>query len=96
MDCCSERLENAQVTVGDHEDGIRNALCGVVKGASGKNVLEVKCSSNMNERYVSVLRIGTITLCEVKVMGSPSLLQEVEPSGEFLQPFLESKYSVIM
>ena len=84
MDCCSNMLENVQVTVGDNEDGIRNELCGIVRGARGRNVLEVKCPSMLDGRYVTVLKAAkeALTLCEVKVMGVSSEAQDVIMPGQ--------------
>ena len=72
-DCCSERLSNAQVTVGDAADGKGNALCGNAGVTKGKWKIEVNCAKKLEGRYVTVtVANGALTLCEVEVIGKAS------------------------
>ena len=70
-DCCSERLNDVQVTVG-YSSHMRNPLCGTFQQATGRRVLEIKCSKPLQGRYVTVsIPRPMLSLCEVQVMGVP-------------------------
>ena len=70
QDCCSERLNNVQVTVGDARNGKRNDVCGIFRKAKGTRILEITCVTPLQGRYVTVSTpTPTLTLCEVQVMG---------------------------
>ena len=70
-DCCSERLSNAQVTIGNSADGKGNAVCGKAGDTKGKKKIEVNCARKLEGRYVTVTVPNNIlTLCEVEVMGT--------------------------
>ena len=71
-DCCSERLSNAQVTIGNTPNGKGNAVCGNAGVSTGKERIEVICAKKLEGRYVTVTVPNNIlTLCEVEVMGTP-------------------------
>ena len=74
-DCCSERLSNAQVTIGYAADGKGNAVCGNAGVTTGKWKIEVNCAKKLEGRYVTVtVPNNALTLCEVEVMGDPSIV----------------------
>ncbi|KAM8966348.1 fucolectin-like [Pelodytes ibericus] len=65
-DCCSQRLEGAEIRVGDSPNH-DNPICGIVSDVSkDKNVF---CCHGMSGRYVSVTipRTEYLSLCEVEV-----------------------------
>ena len=71
-DCCSERLSNAQVTIGNAAEGNGNAVCGNAGVTTGKWKIEVNCAKKLEGRYVTVtVPNNVLTLCEVEVMGIP-------------------------
>ena len=84
QDCCSDRLNNVQVTVGDSSDGKGNAVCGKYGTASGKRVLEITCSKPLHGRYVTVSTpTPMMTLCEVEVMGDSRAMSLPSGPGKF-------------
>ncbi|XP_077990580.1 uncharacterized protein LOC144444904 [Glandiceps talaboti] len=73
QDCCSERLLNAEVRVGDSEDMSANTRCGELVGADRVNdeTLTFPCDGLVTGRYVSVQlvdRTDYLNICEVRVM----------------------------
>ncbi|XP_071945662.1 uncharacterized protein [Antedon mediterranea] len=71
-DCCSDRLNNAQVRVGDNEDVMSNAECG--EAFTLEDITNVPspariCNGDegLQGRYVSVNVNNYLTLCEVEV-----------------------------
>ena len=70
-DCCSERLSNFVITVGNNPKGTENAVC--ARGANTRNIrsFDLNCPANMVGRYVQITIPGpqALTLCEVKVYG---------------------------
>ncbi|XP_032893963.1 fucolectin-like [Amblyraja radiata] len=78
-DCCSDRLQGAEIRIGDSvsNDDNRNRLCGTVDSVS-LITLNFNCGGIVG-RYVTIIIPGynkTLTLCEVDIIGSelPSLL----------------------
>lgn len=71
-DCCSERLNNVKVTVGDDPTGMNNLLCGSAGNTTEVNPINVKCSSILSGQYVHIRIPGPqfLTICEVEVIGS--------------------------
>ncbi|CAH1256177.1 TECPR2 [Branchiostoma lanceolatum] len=70
-DCCSERLENFKVYVGDNPEVTANPTCGGPQSVVGKDVITVNCGG-LTGRYVGIALSGVmrfLTLCEVKVFG---------------------------
>lgn len=72
MDCCSDRLNNVKVAVGDDPAGASSNICGQVANMKDVPVTVVHCPEPLIGRYVRVsLPVGLLTLCEVQVMGNP-------------------------
>ncbi|XP_033097895.1 deleted in malignant brain tumors 1 protein-like [Anneissia japonica] len=72
-DCCSDRLNNAQVRVGDNEDVMSNAECG--PAFTMEDITDVRypfriCNEGVQGRYVSVNVNNYLTLCEVEVFDT--------------------------
>nr|XP_006824442.1 PREDICTED: uncharacterized protein LOC100372851 [Saccoglossus kowalevskii] len=79
MDCCSFKLDGAEIRVGDDPDALQdNALCDTRLTKSGVNKIETielfcKCDSYLTGRYVSVqLRqiVRNLSLCEVEIFAT--------------------------
>ncbi|XP_070555089.1 fucolectin-like [Ptychodera flava] len=74
-DCCSFRIKNAEIRVGDSEIFQDNPVCGMITGSMAKeNPIHIRCGCQtpMQGRYVSVQLIDVeqqLTLCEVEVMA---------------------------
>ncbi|XP_072855761.2 fucolectin-1 isoform X1 [Pogona vitticeps] len=74
QDCCSERIQGAQIHVGDSlaNHGRCNSVCGTITNGSAGS-LSIVCCERRKGRYVSVLIPGreeSLTLCELEVYGS--------------------------
>ena len=73
QDCCSERLNNFIISVGESDIGSENPFC-VSDGGNTTNKYEIvnKCESAMSGRYVHVMVKGYMefALCEIQVYGS--------------------------
>ena len=78
LDCCSNRLSNYFVTVGDKADGTGSTFCGSQGGdTSGKYRIVVKCTTPLKGRYVHVILPGSkriLSLCEIEVNGERELI----------------------
>nr|XP_002741091.1 PREDICTED: uncharacterized protein LOC100373294 [Saccoglossus kowalevskii] len=79
QDCCADKLLNAEVRVGNSENIIDNAVCGVrvSESTTTKETIDIICACGqpVTGRYVSVQLIGVteeLTLCEVEVSALPS------------------------
>ena len=73
QDCCSERLNNFIISVGDSEIGTENQFCVLDGGdTTGKYEIINKCTTPIRGRYVHVMVKGTrdFALCEIQVNGS--------------------------
>ncbi|XP_077147953.1 fucolectin-7-like [Ranitomeya variabilis] len=73
-DCCEERLNGAEVLVGDSlaNEGNNNKRCAVVKEIPRGRSHTVQCN-NMVGRYVTITlprRAEYLSLCEVQVFGT--------------------------
>ncbi|XP_077998636.1 uncharacterized protein LOC144451619 [Glandiceps talaboti] len=73
QDCCSERLLNAEVRVGNSENIGENTRCGELVGSDRVNdeTLIFQCDGLVSGRYVSVQlvdRADFLHVCEVEVM----------------------------
>ncbi|XP_070531682.1 uncharacterized protein [Ptychodera flava] len=75
-DCCTHRIKNAQIRVGDSENFEDNPICGImVLGKMSKEqpiVIRCGCETPMRGRYVSVQLIDKtqmLTICEFEVMA---------------------------
>ncbi|XP_072550442.1 uncharacterized protein [Salminus brasiliensis] len=72
-DCCSERLDGAEIRIGDslENDGKDNPLCATVSSIPAGQTKHYECSSLLEGSYVTVVlpREGTLSLCEVEVFG---------------------------
>ncbi|XP_047455193.1 fucolectin-5 [Mugil cephalus] len=74
QDSFSERLNDAEIRIGDSLDnnGNNNHRCGVITSTLGGEVIEMQCNG-MDGRYVNIVipnREEFLTLCEVEVYGS--------------------------
>ncbi|XP_055757085.1 uncharacterized protein LOC129835473 [Salvelinus fontinalis] len=81
-DCCSERLNGAEIRIGNslENNGINNPRCVVISLIQAGETKTVQCNE-MEGRYVVVVipdRNEYLTLCEVEVYGTPRV-----PTGEF-------------
>ncbi|KAE8599806.1 hypothetical protein XENTR_v10017335 [Xenopus tropicalis] len=76
-DCCSERLQGAEIRVGDSADN-NNPVCGTVRDTT-QATITLFCHG-LDGRYVSVVIPGReefLNICEVEVYGEESVSQEV-------------------
>ncbi|XP_030044321.1 LOW QUALITY PROTEIN: uncharacterized protein LOC115458582 [Microcaecilia unicolor] len=67
-DCCSQRLKDAEIRIGDRPDN-SNPVCGNITDIRAGSITTL-CCNGMEGRYVSVVlpnRKQYLTLCEVKV-----------------------------
>lgn len=83
-DCCSERLSNFVVSVGNNPKGTGNAVCG--RGLDTRNVLtmDLTCPHFLIGRYLHIsIPEGPLTVCEVKVWGYFEGCTEVPCSREY-------------
>ena len=74
QDCCSERLNNFQITVGSSRDGEGNGIC-VSDGGNVSQKIKIinNCEPPLLGRYVHVKLMGSsrrITICEIEVYAS--------------------------
>ena len=70
VDCCSARLNNFLVTVGNDANDVGDQVCGGLENTQGKNRIEVVCPETLRGRYVTISTPKPLlTLCEVQVMG---------------------------
>ncbi|RXM27089.1 Pentraxin fusion protein [Acipenser ruthenus] len=70
-DCCHERLQGAEIRIGDSPDVSKNARCGVVTDTTPGSV-HTFCCDGLVGRYVTIMIPGrkeNLTLCEVEVYG---------------------------
>ncbi|XP_029107710.1 deleted in malignant brain tumors 1 protein-like [Scleropages formosus] len=74
-DCCSERIDGAEIRVGNslNDNGNQNPLCAVVPSIAAGQSSSFQCNWTMG-RYVNVVlpKPGILTLCEVEVNGHDS------------------------
>ncbi|XP_076842398.1 uncharacterized protein LOC143486818 isoform X2 [Brachyhypopomus gauderio] len=74
-DCCSERLDGAQIRVGTYieNEGKENPICAVVTSIPAGQTKLFECQRTLEGRYVTVVLPGngTLSLCEVEVFMSP-------------------------
>ncbi|XP_070546218.1 uncharacterized protein [Ptychodera flava] len=75
-DCCTHRIKNAQIRVGDSENFEDNPICGImVLGKMSREqpiVIRCGCETPMRGRYVSLQLIDKtqmLTICEFEVMA---------------------------
>nr|XP_002733170.2 PREDICTED: uncharacterized protein LOC100367054 [Saccoglossus kowalevskii] len=76
MDCCSFRMKNAEVRVGDSENFEDNPVCGMmVLGKRSRQetiIMNCGCGESLRGRYVSIQLIDKeqmLHFCEVEVMA---------------------------
>ena len=73
-DCCSTRLNNFRITVGNNDgDGKDNAVCVLDGGdVGGQEKITSYCDPPLWGRYLHVKLMGeaTLTLCEVQVVAA--------------------------
>ncbi|XP_074539367.1 uncharacterized protein LOC141800603 [Halichoeres trimaculatus] len=75
-DCCCNRLNGAEIRIGDRLDdnGNANPRCAVISSIPAGNSQTFQCKG-MKGRYVSIVipnRNEYLTLCEVEVSGEPA------------------------
>ncbi|XP_071234236.1 uncharacterized protein [Salvelinus alpinus] len=75
-DCCSERLDGAEIRIGNSldENGINNPRCVVIPNIPAGETYTFQCNE-MEGRYVVVVIPGqnkVLTLCELEVYGTPA------------------------
>ncbi|XP_043116131.1 uncharacterized protein si:ch211-215k15.4 [Puntigrus tetrazona] len=80
-DCCPERLDDAEIHIGDSplKEGTDNRLAGRISSIPGGRSLTLKWKKGITGRYINVVIPGKnrlLTLCEVEVYGYPA------PDGE--------------
>ncbi|XP_078060157.1 fucolectin-like [Mustelus asterias] len=73
-DCCAERLNGAEIRIGDSLDnnGNNNPKCATIKSITAGHSETFECGS-MQGRYVNILIPGRneyLTLCEVEIYGT--------------------------
>ncbi|KAJ0055569.1 hypothetical protein NL108_005416 [Boleophthalmus pectinirostris] len=77
-DCCPERLDGAQIRIGDslHNNGNDNPRCASITHIPLGNTFSFTCESGkMEGRYVNLVLPGhkkILTLCEVEVYAKPA------------------------
>ncbi|XP_041090150.1 fucolectin-like [Polyodon spathula] len=73
-DCCHERLQGAEIRIGDSTDVSKNDICGTITSTAPGSVHTI-CCNGLKGRYVNVVLPGKsqyLTLCEVEVFGVPT------------------------
>ncbi|OCT83273.1 hypothetical protein XELAEV_18025810mg [Xenopus laevis] len=89
-DCCAEKINNAEIRIGDSNDagGKQNPVCGIIKSMANGETLSFECNG-MQGQYVTVFIPGnktSLTICEVQVFGlsseAPGNLKKEEARGE--------------
>ncbi|XP_033935957.1 uncharacterized protein [Pseudochaenichthys georgianus] len=71
-DCCSDRINGAQIRVGNSLKGRPNPVCAVIPSIKAGTSKTFKCNG-MKGRYVTIVIRGRdkiLTLCEVEVTGT--------------------------
>nr|XP_006824444.1 PREDICTED: uncharacterized protein LOC102810371 [Saccoglossus kowalevskii] len=88
QDCCAQRLENAEVRVGNDGNILQNAVCGsILSGAIvAQEYIQIicACGAPIPGRYVTVQLVAKqeeLTLCEVEVFGRPVPLEQSGGGG---------------
>ncbi|XP_074652005.1 uncharacterized protein LOC141906622 [Tubulanus polymorphus] len=85
-DCCSERLHDFEVRIGNDPDHRKNQLCSTHKGAvpGGRyGLAKIKCDQKISGKYVSVEIKGDneiLTVCEIFVFQLERLKEFVPPT----------------
>ncbi|XP_037640569.1 uncharacterized protein LOC119496950 [Sebastes umbrosus] len=73
-DCCQQRLNGAEVHIGNllQDNGAANPVCALITSIPAGDTVEFQCSGGMDGRYVTIVVPGReeyLTLCEVEVYG---------------------------
>ncbi|KAI9515407.1 hypothetical protein NQZ68_026141 [Dissostichus eleginoides] len=73
-DCCAERLDGAEVHIGNslQDNGAANPVVGVISHIPAGRSLKITFTKLVEGRYVTVALLGSgrlLTLCEVEVYG---------------------------
>ena len=92
QDCCSSRLNNFQLSVGNAPDGVGSTQCIGPGDVSDMEKIEVLCPPDTIGRYVRIYtsRPVPLTLCEVEVLGSSA-------KGTLIIPlFVRSLYCLVL
>ncbi|KPP58427.1 hypothetical protein Z043_123749 [Scleropages formosus] len=87
-DCCAERINGAEIRIGDSlvDNGNQNPRCAIISSIPAGGSSTFHCSG-MKGRYVNVvlLRSEYLTLCEVEVNAVPALDEDVALNGKATQ-----------
>ncbi|CAJ1061789.1 LOW QUALITY PROTEIN: uncharacterized protein LOC114448645 [Xyrichtys novacula] len=86
QDCCQERINGAEIHVGDslEDNGNANPICAVISSLQAGASEAFDCKG-MEGRYVSIVIPGEkkyLTLCEVEVTGEPAKDTPEEPAKD--------------
>ncbi|XP_063797024.1 uncharacterized protein LOC134958390 isoform X2 [Pseudophryne corroboree] len=82
QDCCWERINNAEIRIGNSQEWRNNQRCAVIYSLGPGETGLFSCNG-MEGKYVTVIipdRQEKLSLCEVQVFGIPSYLSE-KPKG---------------
>uniref|UniRef100_A0A3Q1FEY3 Fucolectin tachylectin-4 pentraxin-1 domain-containing protein n=1 Tax=Acanthochromis polyacanthus TaxID=80966 RepID=A0A3Q1FEY3_9TELE len=79
-DCCSDRLNGAEIHIGNSliDNGNTNPICTVIKSIAGGRTETFECYG-MEGRYINIVipnRKEYLTLCEVEVEGTEVSTEE--------------------
>ncbi|XP_073447658.1 uncharacterized protein [Aquarana catesbeiana] len=82
-DCCSERINGAQIRIGNSAEhgGTSNPICGIIPTMASGETLAFECDGMVGQ-YVTIFIPGknkSLTLCEVQVFGLPSEISDYTP-----------------
>ncbi|XP_062278424.1 uncharacterized protein LOC133983374 [Scomber scombrus] len=95
QDCCPERLNGAEIRIGNslNANGNANPRCAMVRSIKGGASKTFQCYG-MVGRYVNIVIPGRqeyLTLCEVEVYGVPSTGTNIARGGKVTQSTLYGK-----
>ncbi|KAM9324373.1 uncharacterized protein PAF06_000406 [Gastrophryne carolinensis] len=88
-DCCAERINGAQVRIGNsaEDGGTKNPICGIISSMPNGKTLAFECDG-MVGRYVTIYIPGenrSLSICEVQVFGLPTDA-EIMPDDDKTDP----------
>ncbi|XP_057307268.1 pentraxin fusion protein-like isoform X2 [Hydractinia symbiolongicarpus] len=78
-DCCSERLNNLLITVGESANGTGNHICGGRDNMEDVKKTTISCCRTLIGRYVHLTIPGPqfLHVCEVEVLGKSSEITNI-------------------
>ncbi|KAI4800553.1 hypothetical protein KUCAC02_009618 [Chaenocephalus aceratus] len=92
-DCCSDRINGAEIRVGNSLKGRPNPICAVISSIKAGTSRTFKCNG-MEGRYVTIVirgRAEYLTLCEVEVTGQPPGPSNIAKGGKVTQSSIASR-----